>query len=98
MLSLNVDERVEIANLLTDAGYSVRNELAANFERFELRLTDDDWDVIFIDARESYESVSRVLDLVRRDGAGVPVFGLVDPPTGKPGRFDGTGSCRSFRS
>ena len=78
MLSFNVDERVEIANLLTNSGYSVRNELAANFDRFELRVTDDEWDVIFVDARDDYEDVSRLLDMVGKRGSGVLVFGLVD--------------------
>ncbi|MCI0880855.1 MAG: hypothetical protein J4O05_01990, partial [Chloroflexi bacterium] len=78
MLSFDLVERVEIARLLTDAGYSVRNELAANFDRFESRVTDDDWDVIFVDARVPYDSVSRALDLVRAIGSDVPVFALVD--------------------
>ncbi|MCH8911351.1 MAG: GAF domain-containing protein [Chloroflexi bacterium] len=78
MLSFDLVERVEIARLLTDAGYSVRNELAANFDRFESRVIDDDWDVIFVDARVPYDSVSRALDLVRGIGSDVPVFALVD--------------------
>lgn len=78
MLSFDLEERVEIARLLTDAGYSVRNELAANFERFERRVSDDDWDVIFVDARNSYDSVSRALDLTCEHASDVPVFALVE--------------------
>lgn len=78
MLSFDLEERVEIARLLTDVGYSVRNELAANFERFERRVTDDDWDVIFVDARNSYDSVSRALGLTREHASDVPVFALVE--------------------
>jgi GAF domain-containing protein len=78
MLSFDVDERAAIARLLTDAGYSVRNELAANIERFELRVTDDDWDVIFVDGRASFDSVSRALGLALKHGFGTPVFGLIN--------------------
>lgn len=78
MLSFELDERVEIARLLTDAGYSVSNELAANFARFETRVADDNWDIIFLDARASYDSVSRAVGLVREHGSDVPVFALID--------------------
>ncbi len=78
MLSFGLDERVEIARLLTDAGYSVRNELAANFERFEFRVTSNNWDVIFIDARVSYDSVSRAVELIREHRSEIPVFALID--------------------
>ena len=78
MLSFDLDERVKVARLLSDAGYSVSNELAANFARFETRVADDNWDVIFLDARTPFDSVSRAVDLIREHRSDVPVFALID--------------------
>lgn len=78
MLSFAVEERTEIAQLLTGASYSVSNESAANYDRFEHRLKEDEWDVIFVDARIPFESVSLALDLVREFTDCVPVFAMVE--------------------
>ncbi|MDA1279985.1 MAG: GAF domain-containing protein [Chloroflexi bacterium] len=79
MLSFGVDERIEIARRLTEAKYLVSNESAANFDRFERRVRDDEWDVIFVDARRPFDSVTRALDLIRRLAVDVPTFAVVDP-------------------
>jgi DNA-binding NtrC family response regulator len=67
---------VKIARLLTDADYSVRNESAANLERFEQRVTDDDWDLIFIDARKPIELIAKIVELAHTHSSDVPVFGI----------------------
>ena len=76
MLSYDLDDRVKVARLLTDAGYSVRNESAANLERFEQRVTDDDWDLIFIDARNPIELIAKIVELAHVHSPSVPVFGI----------------------
>ena len=76
MLSYDLEDRVSVARLLTDAGYTVRNESAANLERFEQRVTDDDWDLIFIDARQPIELITEVVELAHNHVPGVPVFGI----------------------
>ena len=75
-LSYDLDDRVKVARLLTDAGYSVRNESAANLERFEQRVTDDDWDLIFIDARNPIELIAKIVELAHVHSPSVPVFGI----------------------
>jgi signal transduction histidine kinase len=79
MLSFDLKERVQIARLLTDAGFSIRNESAANLEMFEHRVTDDDWDLVFVDARKPFEVISEIIALISRHAPGVPVFGIIDP-------------------
>jgi len=76
MLSYDLDDRVRVARLLTDAGYSVRNESAANLERFEQRVTDDDWDLIFIHARKPIELIAEIVELAHVHSPNVPVFGI----------------------
>lgn len=51
MLSLSIDERNEIARRLTNHGFEVRNESASTEERFLERITNDPWDLIFLNAR-----------------------------------------------
>lgn len=79
MLSFDLEERVLIARLMTDAGFSIRNESAANLERFERRVIDDVWDLVFIDARNPIEIVSEIVDLVGKHTPNVPVFAVIDP-------------------
>ncbi len=76
MLSFDLDERVEIARHMTDAGYSIRNESAANLERFECRVIDDVWDLIFVDARHPIETVSEIVSLVVKHDPKVPIFDI----------------------
>jgi len=76
MLSFDLEERVTVARLMTDAGYSVRNESAANLERFERRVVDDIWDLIFIDARHPLETVEQVVSLAVTHAPKVPIFGI----------------------
>jgi signal transduction histidine kinase len=76
MLSYDLDDRVTVARLLTDAGYAVRNESAANLERFEQRVTDDDWDLIFIDARKPIDLIAKIVGLAHTHSPDVPVFGI----------------------
>jgi signal transduction histidine kinase/GAF domain-containing protein len=78
MLSFDLEDRASIARLLTDAGYTVRNESAANLERFERRVVDDQWDLIFIDARQSLDSVSTIVKLANLHAEGIPVFAMID--------------------
>jgi hypothetical protein len=78
MLSFNLSERIVIADLLTEAGFSISNESAANLERFEQRVTDDDWGFIFIDARIEFESVSSITALARKHAGDVPLFAVID--------------------
>lgn len=78
MLSFDLDERVEIARLLTGAGHAVRNELASNLDRFTQRVRDDEWDVIFVDARSFSESVPPAVEIIREHAPDVPVFALVE--------------------
>ncbi len=77
MLSFDLGERVSIARILTDAGFSLRNESAANFERFERRVADDIWDLIFIDVRKPYSAVVDVVGLVNQYAPKVPIFGVM---------------------
>lgn len=79
MLSFDLDERTNIARHLTDSGFSIRNESAANLERFERRVVDDEWDLIFLDTRSPFELVSTVADLIQKHAPRVPVFGIIDP-------------------
>jgi signal transduction histidine kinase len=79
MLSFDVDARDEVARRLTDAGYSIRNESATNIERFEQRVADDEWDLIFIDGRNSFDSVSLLMSLVNTHCPLTPVFALIEP-------------------
>jgi signal transduction histidine kinase len=79
MLSFDLEERANIARLLTDAGFSVRNESAANLERFERRVVDDRWDLIFIDARQPFDSVSAIVNMAKSHAEDVPVFALIEP-------------------
>ncbi len=78
MLSFDLDDRTNIARFLTDAGFSIRNESAANLERFESRVADDEWDLIFVDARSPLEIVSEVISLVHQYAPRVPVFGVIE--------------------
>lgn len=78
MLSFDLAERVQIARHMTDDGYSVRNESAANAERFTDRVRDDNWDLIFIDARKPFEKVSEIIGLVKKFAGEVPFFGVID--------------------
>lgn len=98
MLSFNLEERVDIARHLTDAGFSVRNESAANVERFERRLADDVWDLIFIDARVSMELVEEIADLVRQHSAEVPIFGVISPGQNNQSNLMDLGFIDLFRS
>ena len=79
MLSYDLDDRTSIARFLTDAGFSIRNESAANLERFEQRVTDDEWELIFLDARSPIEIISEVVALVNVHAPSVPVFGVIEP-------------------
>ncbi len=78
MLSFDLDDRVKIARLLTDAGYSIRNESAANLDRFRRRVIEDKWDLIFVDGRRPLEFISEITGLVRTHAPEVPVFAIVD--------------------
>ncbi|HIF72660.1 MAG TPA: hypothetical protein EYQ61_08915 [Dehalococcoidia bacterium] len=78
MLSFELSERVKIARLLTDAGFSIRNESAANIERFEQRVSDDKWDLIFLDARSSLASVAQAVELARVHAADTPIFSMIE--------------------
>ncbi len=77
MLSFDLKERVNIARFMTDAGFSIRNESAANIERFERRIIDDEWDLIFLDARKSITLVSKIVDLVNQHAPKIPIFGVI---------------------
>jgi hypothetical protein len=94
-LSYDLDDRVKVARLLTDAGYSVRNESAANLERFEQRVTDDDWDLIFIDARNPIELIAKIVELAHVHSPSVPVFGITATGQKKPVRINGSRNYRS---
>jgi signal transduction histidine kinase/GAF domain-containing protein len=77
MLSFDLKERVHIARFMTDAGFSSRNESAANIERFEHRIIDDEWDLVFNDARKSIASVPKIVNLVNQHVPKTPIFGVI---------------------
>jgi hypothetical protein len=77
MLSFDLKERVHIARFMTDAGFSIRNESAANIERFEHRIIDDEWDFVFIDARKSIPSVPKIVNLVNQHVPKIPIFWVI---------------------
>ncbi|MBT4125143.1 MAG: GAF domain-containing protein [Chloroflexi bacterium] len=79
MLSFDLDDRTNIARFLTDAGFSIRNESAANLERFERRIVDDEWDLIFLDARNPIEIVSEIIALVHQHARKTPIFAVIEP-------------------
>lgn len=77
MLSFDLKERVHIARFMTDAGFSIRNESAANIERFKHRIIDDEWDFVFIDARKSIPSVPKIVNLVNQHVPKIPIFWVI---------------------
>ena len=79
MLSFDLDERVLIARLLTDSGFSIRNESAANIDRFKSRIVDDEWDLIFLDTRVPIEKVSEIVNLIQNHAPKIPIFGVIEP-------------------
>lgn len=79
MLSLSVDERVEIARRLTNHGFEVRNESASTEERFIERITNDPWDLIFLDARAKLGEIESLLATIKSHQPDASIFGIVEP-------------------
>ena len=98
MLSFDLKERVHIARLMTDAGFSIRNESAANIERFERRIIDDEWDLVFLDARKSIASVSKIVNLVNQHAPKVPIFGVINAEQGNQDDLMALGIIDLFNS
>ena len=79
MLSLSVDERVEIARRLTNHGFEVRNESASTEERFIERITNDPWDLIFLNARAKLGEIESLLATIKSHQPDASIFGIVEP-------------------
>jgi len=79
MLSLSVDERVGIARRLTNHGFEVRNESASTEERFIERITNDPWDLIFLNARAKLGEIESLLATIKSHQPDASIFGIVEP-------------------